>query len=434
MDKPLNYVYNIILLLNLTIIALLTFVMFQTTYLICDADQARNFLEQSRYLPHIPWQVPVYVLSSFFLLVISGIIKQHLNESKVWIAFFLFLFDIAITFFISYNLNFSYKGLFLFIGVGAFLFIANNPLRYIALGLVMLGYIFSDYDIISVRLNLLSLQDYISFYDSSFQIPLYSIRSTLESLNLIMVILFFQFLIQSKIKENKEFIRVNNELSDKLYQLGILQEKVEETARLKERNRLAHEIHDILGHSLTSISIAIEACLELSKKGNIELHSRLEKIKRVINQGLTDVRRSVRELKSDAISKYSLLSALEGLINDANALGDLMVGFILIGNVIALDDDEEQTVYRLVQESLTNSFRHSKSTNIDVTLNYTKKQLFVQIADDGVGCDVIRKHFGLEHIEERLALLGGSVQFESKVGSGFRTTAIIPLRKGVTSI
>ncbi|NCB02836.1 MAG: sensor histidine kinase, partial [Spirochaetia bacterium] len=265
-------------------------------------------------------------------------------------------------------------------------------------------------------------------------IPLYSIRSTLESLNLIMVILFFQFLIQSKIKENKEFIRVNNELSDKLYQLGILQEKVEESARLKERNRLAHEIHDILGHSLTSISIAIEACLELSKKGNSELHTRLEKIKRVINQGLTDVRRSVRELKSDAIAKSSLLSALEGLINDASSLGDQSVGFIIIGNAIDLDDDEEQTVYRLVQESLTNSFKHSKSSRIDVTLNYTKKHLLVQIADDGVGCDIIRKHFGLEHIEERLALLGGSVVFSSSLGCGFQTTATIPLRKGVTLV
>ncbi len=430
MDKPLGYVYKIILLLNLAIVGLLSLVIFQTTFLICEAEQARNFLEQSRYLPHIPWHVPVYALSSFFLLIVSGIIKRRLHESRVAVIFILFIFDIALTFFIAYNLNFSYKGLFLFLGVGAFFFIGNIPLRYVTIALVMVGYIFSDYDIISVRLNLVSLQDYISFYGSNLQIPLYSIRSTLESLNLITVILFFQFLVQSKIRENKEFIRVNNELSDKLYQLEILQGRLEETARLKERNRLAHEIHDILGHSLTSISTGIEACLELSKSGAAELHTRLEKIKRVTNHGLTDIRRSVRELKSDAIVKSSLLSALSELISDTNALGDRIVSFIIRGNAIALDDDEEQTVYRVVQESLTNSLRHSESTKIDVTLAYTPTELTVIIADDGHGCDRIVKHFGLEHIEERLAILGGTVIFESSLGGGFQTTATIPLRKG----
>jgi signal transduction histidine kinase len=294
----------------------------------------------------------------------------------------------------------------------------------------MLGYTFSDYDIISVQWNLVSLQDYISFYGSSAQIPLYSIRSTLESLNLMMVILFFQFLIQSKIRENKEFIMVNNELSDKLHQLEVLQVKLEEAARLKERNRLAHEIHDILGHSLTSISIGLEACIELSHSATTELHRRLVKIKSVTDKGLTDIRRSVRELKGDTIEKSSLLSAVQELINDANALGDHSVGFIIIGNSVPMEDDEGQTVYRLVQESMTNSFKYSMSKRIDVTFHYTSHQLEVIIADDGRGCAHIVKHFGLEHIEEQIALLNGKVQFETGENQGFRTFATIPLRVG----
>ncbi|WP_319560689.1 sensor histidine kinase [Marispirochaeta sp.] len=430
MDKPIGYVYNIILVLNLAIVSLLSMIMYQTTYLVCDSDQARIFLEQARYLPHVPWHVPVYAIGSFLLLAVSGFIKRRLDESQAVLTFLLFLADIAVTFFIAYNLNFSYKGLFLFIGVGAFFFISNLPLRYIAIGLVMLGYIFSDYDIISVRLNLVSLQDYISFYGPSTQIPLYSIRSTLESLNLMLAILFFQFLIQSKIRENKEFIKVNNELSDKLHQLEILQAKLEESARLKERNRLAHEIHDILGHSLTSISTGLEACIELARKGGAELHSRLVKIKSVTDKGLTDIRRSVRELKNDAIVKSSLLSALQELINDTNALDDRTVEFIITGNTIPLEDDEEQTVYRLVQESLTNSLKHSESTKIDVTFHYTASQLTVTIADNGKGSASVRKHFGLEHIEEQITLLGGKVRFETALNQGFRTFATIPLRKG----
>ena len=157
MDKPLGFVYAIILILNLAIVSLFSLVMYQTTFLICDTDQARNFLEQARYLPHIPWHVPVYAISSFFILTLSGIVKRRLNENQSLIIFFLFLLDIAITFFISYNLNFSYKGLFLFLGVGAFFFLSNLPLRYFAISLVMLGYIFSVFYIISVRWNLFSL-------------------------------------------------------------------------------------------------------------------------------------------------------------------------------------------------------------------------------------------------------------------------------------
>ncbi|MFA5468043.1 MAG: sensor histidine kinase [Sphaerochaetaceae bacterium] len=431
MDKSLSIVYNTILLLNLIIVGFLSIVIFQTTYLICEADQAWNFLEQARYLPHVPWHVPLYTLAGFLLLVISGIFKWKLEGKRDGSAFILIIIDIMLCFFIAYNLNFSYKGLFLFLGVGAFLFIGNGPLRYLTIALVMISYIFSDYDIISVRLNLVSLQDYISFYGSSLQIPLYSIKSTLESLNFILVILFFQFLVQSKVRENKEFIRLNNELSDKLHQLEILQEELEKSARLKERNRLAHEIHDILGHSLTSISTGLEACLELAKGRGKELYSRLEKIKQVTNRGLTDIRRSVRELKSDAIERSSLLTALNDLVNDANAIGHQNVNLIIIGNAVTLDDDEEQTVYRIVQESMTNSFRHSRSTNINITLAYSEKQLAVTIADDGEGCEMVNKHFGLVHIEERIAFLAGSVTFETALGKGFTTKAVIPIRKGV---
>lgn len=430
MDKPISYVYNIILILNLVIIVLLSMIVYRTTYLICDTDQARIFLEQARYLPHVPWKVPVYSIGSFILLAVSSFFKRYLGDSHALLSLLLFVLDTCIAFFIAYNINFSYKGLFLIIGAGAFFFMGNLRYRYLGIILAMLGYIFSDYDIISVRLHLVSLQDYISFYSPRTQIPLYSLRSTLESLNLIMVILFFHLFIQSKVRENKEFITVNNELADKLHQLEILQVRLEESARLKERNRLAHEIHDILGHSLTSISIGLQACLEVSRDAKGELYQRLHKIKRVTDKGLSEIRRSVRELKSDAIEKSSLLNAVQELINDANGLGDRIVNFSIRGTVVELDEDEEQTVYRLVQESLTNSLRHSGGADIEVVFSYESHRLHVIISDNGKGCRVIIKHFGLEHIKEQLGLLGGSVVFESSEGRGFKTNATIPLRKG----
>jgi signal transduction histidine kinase len=246
-----------------------------------------------------------------------------------------------------------------------------------------------------------------------------------------LIVLFFQFLIQSKVKENKEFIRVNNDLMEKVHELEIVQGKLEDAAKLKERNRLAHEIHDILGHSLTSISTGLEACLEVSKGIAPLLYDRLSKIKHVTDKGLTDIRRSVRELKNDAIEKSSLLDALQDLASDINAMGKTHTIIRILGNPPVLDDDEEQTVYRLVQESMTNSLKHGNSKEILIELEYLEHELQVLVSDDGLGCGSLVKHFGLQHIEEQVELLGGTVSFTSRPGNGFVTSASIPLRRGI---
>jgi signal transduction histidine kinase len=428
--KTLNYMYNAIYILNFAIIGFLSLVIYRTTYMICDGDQARNFLEVAKYLPHVPWHVPVYSVTSFLCIGVSNVIKKRVGEKNPWLSFLLFLLDFCLYVFITYNLNFSYKGLFLLLGAGAFLFIPNIPMRFMAIALAMTGFIFFDYDIITVRLTMVSLQDYISFYAPQVQIPLYSVKSTLSSLNLMFIVLFFQVLIQSKVKENKEFIRLNNELTGKIYELETLQGKLEEAAKLKERNRLAHEIHDILGHSLTSISTGLEACLEMSRNVALEMHERLVKIKHVSDKGLTDIRRSVRELKNDAIEKSSLLEAIKELVADADSIGRTRAKLKISGVPISLEDDEEQTVYRLIQESMTNSIKHGRARSILIELMYCEQHLQVRISDDGEGCDLVVKHFGLRHIEEQVALLGGTVSFVSQPGHGFITTASILLRKG----
>jgi signal transduction histidine kinase len=431
MNRSLEYVYNAIYLLNLAIIGFFSLVISQTTYAICESDQARNFLELAKYLPHIPWQVPLYSIVGFLLVGVSNLWKKRLGDKNSFISFALFLFDLAMYIFITFQLNYSYKGLFLLLGAGAFFFIQNIPMRLISITLSMFAFIFFDYDIITVRATMVSLQDYISFYAPQVQISLYSAKSTLDSLNLMLIVLFFQFLIQSKVKENKEFIRVNNELTEKVHELEIVQGKLEDAAKLKERNRLAHEIHDILGHSLTSISTGLEACLEVSKSLAPLLHERLFKIKHVTDKGLTDIRRSVRELKNDAIDKSSLLDALEELAADINAMGKTHAIIRISGVPALLDDDEEQTVYRLVQESMTNSLKHGHSTEILIELEYLEHELQVMVSDDGLGCDSLIKHFGLRHIEERVELLGGNVSFTSRLGDGFVTSAAIPLRRGI---
>ena len=95
---------------------------------------------------------------------------------------------------------------------------------------------------------------------------------------------------------------------------------------------------------------------------------------------------------------------------------------------LKFDEDEEMAIYRIVQESLTNSIRHGKAKNIDVSIKKGYGSIGLLICDDGVGCENIEAGFGLRHIRERVNMLKGQVNFSSD--NGFRVEAMIPIRWG----
>ena len=199
---------------------------------------------------------------------------------------------------------------------------------------------------------------------------------------------------------------------------------------MKERNRLAREIHDILGHSLTSIATGLEASIQLLENNAEGAKGQLLKIQDIAKKGLVDVRRSVKELKIDNIEKYALIPALEKLIEEMSAFSTTCVELIIKGEILKLSDDEEQTVYRVVQESLTNAMRHGRAQNIAVNIVFGYYEVSITVQDDGQGCGDISKGFGLTHIGERVGMLGGTVEFIGETGKGFTTKLNIPIRWG----
>ncbi len=431
MDRGVRNTYLSLLLLNFSIVAFISFTIYSTTNEICSEWQARSFLEFARYLPHVSWKVPTYSLTLFFIA--AGILLKLILGSKSRPGTQIFLYTLVLVIFggITYYLNFSYKGFFLMAAAGAFLFMPNLISRMISIAATLLFFILFDYDLLTVRLNMVSFRDYILHYDPHTQFTVYVVRSLLESANLIILVIFFYSLVQSKVQENRAFIALNNELSDRLFDLEVARGKLEEAAKMKERNRLAHDIHDIIGHSLTSVSTGLEACIQVSGEENQVLKKHLEKIKEITDKGLRDIRRSVKELKIDAIEKYTLHNAVRELLDDIGAMGKIKARLAISGSTSALQSDEEQTVYRLVQESITNTLKYGKARHIEVEFSYGRNNLNIRISDDGVGCSRIKKNFGLNHIEEQLALLGGNVEFITGTNRGFKTIAELPLRKSV---
>jgi signal transduction histidine kinase len=427
-DSAAPKVYPLLYFLNVVVIAYQASIIFFTVYRICDDDRAFAFLKMAKCLPAVPWTVPVLACGLFF--AVGGLSAlQRLVRARQWLVFAVYIADLALCCWIAYELNLSYKGFFLFLIAEAFLNIQALPLRIASFLMTGAVYVAFDYDFANVVMKMVSFHDYLDYYGPQTQLLLYGAKTTLESINLILVIVFFYQLIQGKIRENKEFIELNAELERNLEAMRRMTAENEEAARIKERNRLAHDIHDILGHSLTCIDTGLEASLALAADADAGLVEQLKKVKRFAGIGLSDIRRSVRALGKDAIQNQSLIEALEELVGDINSARVRRASLEIEGEPVPLDYDERQAVYRIVQESITNSINHGEAANIGIRLSFRAQELELRTADDGKGCASISPNFGLSHMEEQAAMLGGRVEFDSAEGRGFSVRAVLPIRR-----
>lgn len=434
----MQWLFFLMFAINFAMVGFLSIVMYVTTHEICSDYEARTFLETAKYLPLIPWQIPTYALGFLSLMALSTFAKYILHQYQYQLPIIgLYIFDIVLCTLITYYLNFSYKGLYLLVVASIFLYVNIIGARVFLLVIALGVFIMMDYDLLTVRMNVVSLQDYLNYYSEGSRISMFAIKNLLDSINQIAFILFFSLLIQSKIRENKEYVKLNNTLQEKVEELKIANDKLEiftkesiAMAKIKERNRLAREIHDILGHSLTSITTGIEASMALLDIDKDVARQQMRKVRDVARKGLVDVRRSVRELKIDSIEKYALIPAIEKLVEEVTSMSDVKIDLNISGKIMSMQDDEEQTIYRIIQESITNSMRHGNATHIDIRLEFRYHDLSMIIQDNGRGCDMLEKGFGLTHIEERINMLGGSVVFDTEKDQGFKMEAQVPVRWG----
>ena len=146
------------------------------------------------------------------------------------------------------------------------------------------------------------------------------------------------------------------------------------------------------------------------------------------------MRSSIKSLRPDALEKRSLEEALQSLISNFHLITSAEIDFKQDAGPLLFAGDEEDTLYRIIQEGMTNSVRHGHATQIEIDITREDNLLTVNIRDNGLGCTELRKGFGLRHMEERLELLGGSMACgnrdeDSDDGMrGFYLVASLPVR------
>jgi signal transduction histidine kinase len=164
--------------------------------------------------------------------------------------------------------------------------------------------------------------------------------------------------------------------------------------------------------------------------GSPEIQDRLQHLTETLNQGIALKRRIIEDLRPSSLSNLGLTAALEILCREFSESSRLEFDIAL--EPVDLDEASELTIYRMVQESLTNIGKYARASRITVTLKNYVFHAEVSVVDDGVGFDprtVPQSSHGLMGMRHRIEACGGRLDVSSKAGQGTRVTATIPRRQ-----
>lgn len=223
-----------------------------------------------------------------------------------------------------------------------------------------------------------------------------------------------------------EMERLAAELAEANHKLREYAAQTEELAIARERNRLAREIHDSLGHYLTVIYVQIEAALAVMENDRERALDTLSKARSLVHEGLTEVRRSVAALRASPTESRSLPEAVARLVEECRAAG-VLTDLAVHGEPRSLSPQIELTLYRAAQEGLTNVRKHAHASRAEVMLDYhVSGAVRLVVQDNGVGSDKTDGGFGLLGLRERASLLGGEVCVVTAPGQGFKLEMRLP--------
>lgn len=207
-------------------------------------------------------------------------------------------------------------------------------------------------------------------------------------------------------------------------QLAEYAAQVERLATARERNRLAREVHDSLGHYLTVINVQLEVVTKLIESDPGRAQEAAQKAKALASEGLAEVRRSVAALRPSPLDDRPLPQVIRSLADDASASG-LLVSFEQQGTARPLSPQAETVLYRTAQEALTNIRKHAHASAVEVRLAF-EDQVRLRVRDNGVGRQDTQDDVGLMGLRERVAALDGTLRADNHPDGGFLIEVALP--------
>jgi len=215
--------------------------------------------------------------------------------------------------------------------------------------------------------------------------------------------------------------RARQELARSNAELRATEALLTDSSRMAERARISNELHDLLGHHLTALSLNLEAASHLTEGRGREA---VEKSRSLAKLLLSDVREAVSTARETP--SVDLIRALSPLVE---GIPRPEVHLELSDHLELTDPERAHALVRCVQEIITNAARHSAAQNLWIEIRESDQGLVVQARDDGKGAEEIRPGQGLAGMRERLERLGGRLEVASKPDEGFRVQAWLPIEE-----
>ena len=359
----------------------------------------------------------ILILNEFFRYLLinkKSIMKSKNNINKITIFVSLILSLVILSYLSYYHLSITFY--IFFILFESFYF--KGVLKIILFIINYLSYI-----------TPLALSN---TYDNSFLFNIYNktisrgfiiniVESSISYFSYFIIVMLIK-----KVRKNKKNIYIlNQELKEQNLKLKEYSKKIEELTISKERNRVAQELHDSLGHYLMAISMHIDVLdktLDISPEKSKNI---LSKTKIIVDNSIDELRSTVYSLKKNNINIISSVNSLTENLSISNNISFNVNISNDIENVSLLIKD---ALYKTIKESITNGVKHGKASQFIIDLFIKDNIIYLSILNNGIKPDNIIKSNGLNGMEDRLRVINGKLNVENTL-EGFKVSCTIPLIK-----
>lgn len=360
----------------------------------------------------------ILILNEFFRYLLinkKSIMKSKNNINKITIFVSLILSLVILSYLSYYHLSITFYIFFIlfesfyFKGVLKIILFIINYLSYITPLALSNTYIDNSF-LFNIYNKTISRGFIINIVESSISYFSY----------------FIIVMLIKKVRKNKKNIYIlNQELEEQNLKLKEYSKKIEELTISKERNRVAQELHDSLGHYLMAISMHIDVLdktLDISPEKSKNI---LSKTKIIVDNSIDELRSTVYSLKKNNINIISSVNSLTENLSISNNISFNVNISNDIENVSLLIKD---ALYKTIKESITNGVKHGKASQFIIDLFIKDNIIYLSILNNGIKPDNIIKSNGLNGMEDRLRVLNGKLNIENTL-DGFKVSCTIPLIK-----
>ncbi len=430
-------IHTLLTVYNGLVVVLLAGFMAITQEKIIRSMWADKFLQQVPGLPLPSGEIVTGTIISFLLLACCGYFYSHaMGLPRLW-RWAVFAVEICSCIFLMHSINLSYDGVVLLLMADLMYCYQGENRLMIMLPAMVAMYGLITYNVSMLHPAVVSFDLYAGYYNHTVQGVLSPVKNMMTYGNLIIFVIYMVVLLQEKSREAEEIAQLNRRMSHTnallhesndrlnssnaaLYQANKkLREyamTIASMAEIKERNRLAREIHDTLGHALTGIIAGLDASMIIVDYAPEAAKKQLAQIRDAAQHGIKDVRRSMHMLRPTDLEELPLQEAIGKVVREFGETSGVKIQLQFDQFPEKLREDQTEVLYRIVQESLTNASRHGHATQVKIFMLGQEDRLHILIRDNGIGCENIKKGFGLHHMSERVAMLGGTLSARSDGG------------------